>query len=95
MDIQTYRYVGHSMSDAPHGTYRSKDEVEERRSRDPLAVLERRMRDLNLIDDAGMAELEADVAAEVADAVNFAEESPDPDPDQLFADVYAPETGAN
>ena len=93
MDIQTYRYVGHSMSDAPHGTYRSKDEVEERRSRDPLAVLERRMRELNLIDDAGMEELEADVAAEVADAVQFAEESPEPDLDQLHADVYAPVAG--
>jgi pyruvate dehydrogenase E1 component alpha subunit len=93
LDIQTYRYVGHSMSDAPHGTYRTKDEVDERRSRDPLDVLVRRMRELNLIDDTGMAELEADVAAEVADAVQFAEESPDPDLEQLYADVYAPETG--
>ncbi len=93
MDIQTYRYVGHSMSDAPHGTYRSKDEVEERRSRDPLDVLERRMRELNLIDDDGMAELAAEVAAEVADAVQFAEESPEPDAEQLFSDVYAPNQG--
>jgi pyruvate dehydrogenase E1 component alpha subunit len=93
MDIQTYRYVGHSMSDAPHGTYRSKDEVEERRSRDPLDVLERRMRELNLIDDDGMAELAAEVAAEVADAVQFAEESPEPDAEQLFTDVYAPNQG--
>ncbi|HRP07722.1 MAG TPA: pyruvate dehydrogenase (acetyl-transferring) E1 component subunit alpha, partial [Gemmatimonadales bacterium] len=39
MDIITYRYVGHSMSDAPHGTYRSKDEVEQFKARDPIAVL--------------------------------------------------------
>lgn len=91
MDVLTYRYVGHSMSDAPHGTYRSKDEVEQFRARDPITVLADRMRELGLLDDDRMAELEADVAAEVADAVQYAEESPDPDPSQLYTDVYAPE----
>ncbi len=90
MDIITYRYVGHSMSDAPHGTYRSKEEVDERRGRDPITVLADRMRELGLLDDDGMAELEADVAAEVADAVQFAEDSPEPDAEQLWTDVYAP-----
>jgi pyruvate dehydrogenase E1 component alpha subunit len=94
MDVITYRYVGHSMSDAPHGTYRSKDEVEKFRARDPITVLADRMRELGLLDDDRMAELEADVAAEVADAVQFAEESPDPDPAQLYTDVYAPEEPA-
>jgi pyruvate dehydrogenase E1 component alpha subunit len=94
MDIITYRYVGHSMSDAPHGTYRSKDEVEQFRARDPITVLADRMRDIGLLDDDRMAELEADVAAEVADAVQFAEESPEPDPSQLYTDVYAPEEPA-
>ena len=91
MDIITYRYVGHSMSDAPHGTYRSKDEVEKFRARDPIVVLADRMRDLGLLDDDRMAELEADVAAEVADAVQFAEESPEPDAAELYTDVLAPE----
>jgi pyruvate dehydrogenase E1 component alpha subunit len=91
MDIITYRYVGHSMSDAPHGTYRSKDEVEKFRARDPITVLADRMRDLGMLDDDRMAELEADVAAEVADAVQFAEESPDPDAGELYTDVLAPE----
>ncbi|HEU5048679.1 MAG TPA: pyruvate dehydrogenase (acetyl-transferring) E1 component subunit alpha [Gemmatimonadales bacterium] len=91
MEIRTYRYVGHSMSDAAHGTYRTKDEVEEFRARDPIAVLEKRMREAGLLDDAGMQAMEADVAAEVADAVRFAEESPDPAPEELWTDVYAPE----
>ncbi len=91
MDIITYRYVGHSMSDAPHGTYRSKDEVEEFRARDPITVLSDRMRELGMLDDDRLAELEADVAAEVADAVTFSEESPEPDPSELYTDVYAPE----
>ena len=91
MDIITYRYVGHSMSDAPHGTYRSQDEVEKFRARDPITVLADRMRQLGMLDDDRMAELEADVAAEVADAVQFAEESPDPDAAELYTDVLAPE----
>ncbi len=91
LDIRTYRYVGHSMSDASYGTYRTKDEVEENRNRDPIEVLIGLMRDADMLSDDQLAELEADVAAEVADAVTFAEESPDPALDQLFTDVYAPE----
>ncbi|MDX2207547.1 MAG: pyruvate dehydrogenase (acetyl-transferring) E1 component subunit alpha [Gemmatimonadales bacterium] len=90
MDIRTYRYVGHSMSDAPHGTYRSKDEVEEFRQRDPVLVLEERMREAGLLDDAALEAIEAEVTAEVADAVQFAEESPEPDAEQLWTDVLAP-----
>jgi pyruvate dehydrogenase E1 component alpha subunit len=91
MEIRTYRYVGHSMSDAAHGTYRTKEEVEEYRQRDPIMVLERRMREAGLLDDAAMKALDAEVVAEVEDAVKFAEESPDPAPEELWADVYAPE----
>ncbi|MEO8480295.1 MAG: pyruvate dehydrogenase (acetyl-transferring) E1 component subunit alpha [Gemmatimonadota bacterium] len=93
LDVMTYRFVGHSMSDAPYGTYRTKDEVEQHRSRDPIDVLGTRMREADMLDDDRLAELEADVAAEVADAVQFAEESPEPDADQLWTDVLAPVTG--
>ena len=72
-------------------TYRSKEELDASRARDPIVLLETRMRELGMLDDAGVQQVEADVAAEIADAVKFAEESPDPDPDQLWADVYAPE----
>jgi pyruvate dehydrogenase E1 component alpha subunit len=92
MEIRTYRYVGHSMSDAAHGTYRTKEEVEEYRQRDPIQVLERRMREAGLLDDAGFKALNDEVLAEVDDAVKFAEESPDPAPEELWTDVYAPES---
>jgi pyruvate dehydrogenase E1 component alpha subunit len=92
MEIRTYRYVGHSMSDAAHGTYRTKEEVEEYRQRDPIQVLERRMRDAGLLDDAGFKSLNDEVLAEVDDAVKFAEESPEPAPEELWTDIYAPET---
>jgi pyruvate dehydrogenase E1 component alpha subunit len=89
MEIRTYRYVGHSMSDAAHGTYRTKDEVEAYRKRDPIEVLAERMRAGEYLDDAQYQQLEADVLAEVADAEQFAEEAPDPEPGELFTDVYA------
>lgn len=91
LDIRCFRYVGHSMSDAASGTYRSKEELESSRMRDPIGLLEARMRDLELLDDASLAALDAEVIAEVADAVKFADESPEPDASELWTDVYAPE----
>ena len=91
LEIKTFRYVGHSMSDAASGTYRSKEELDSSRQRDPIVLLETRMRELGMLDDDGVKKLEAEVIAEVADAVKFAEESPEPEPEQLWTDVYAPE----
>ncbi len=95
LEIRTYRFVGHSMSDAAHGTYRTKDEVEEYRRRDPIKLLAERMRADGMLDDARWSALEAEVKAEVDDAFTFAEESPDPDPSQLFTDVYAKEVASS
>ena len=90
LEIRTYRYVGHSMSDAAHGTYRTKDEVEEFRKRDPIAIVRDRLMGEGGLDQAGYEALEQDVIAEVEDALKFAEESPDPDPSELWTDVYGP-----
>ncbi len=92
LEVKTYRYVGHSMSDAAHGTYRTKEEVDEYRGRDPLTLLGQLMRTGGYWTDADHAALEAEIEAEVADSIRFAEESPDPEPSKLFEDVYAPET---
>jgi pyruvate dehydrogenase E1 component alpha subunit len=89
LEVRTYRYVGHSMSDAAHGTYRTKEEVEEFRRRDPITLLADRMRRDGHLDDALWTALEDEVRTEVDDAFRFAEESPDPDPDDLYRDVYA------
>jgi pyruvate dehydrogenase E1 component alpha subunit len=89
LELKTYRYVGHSMSDAAHGTYRTKDEVEEFRRRDPITVLGDLMRAGGYLTDAEMEGLNAQVVAEVDDAYKFAEESPDPEPEALYRDVYA------
>ncbi|MFZ5624606.1 MAG: pyruvate dehydrogenase (acetyl-transferring) E1 component subunit alpha [Gemmatimonadota bacterium] len=89
LEVRTYRFMGHSMSDPIHGHYRTREEVEEQRKRDPILVWSERLKAEGLLDDATLKGMEADVNAEVEDAYKFAEESPDPDPDELWTDVYA------
>jgi pyruvate dehydrogenase E1 component alpha subunit len=76
VEVVTYRFRGHSMSDP--GLYRTKEEVEEWRRRDPLTRSRQRLIDLG-IKDSALDELEADVKAEIEDAVKFAEDSPPAD----------------
>ena len=89
LEVRTYRYMGHSMSDPLHGVYRTKDEVEEQKKKDPILQLAQRMRQEGVIDQAGLDALEADVRAEVEDAAKFADESPDPAPEELMTHVLA------
>jgi pyruvate dehydrogenase E1 component alpha subunit len=90
LEIRTYRFVGHSMSDPIHGHYRTKEEVEAHRKRDPIILWGERLKAEELIDEAGIEALDADVKAEVQDAYDFADQSPDPEPEALYTDVYAP-----
>jgi pyruvate dehydrogenase E1 component alpha subunit len=80
VEVVTYRFRGHSMSDP--GLYRTKDEVEEWKRRDPLNRCRARLVDLGIV-EADLARLEDDVKAEIEDAVQFAETSP-------AADSYLP-----
>jgi len=93
LEVRTYRFMGHSMSDPIHGHYRTREEVEEHRKRDPLLVWGERLKAEGLIDEEGIAALDADVISEVEDAYQFADQSPDPEPEALWADVYAPVEG--
>ena len=76
VEVVTYRFRGHSMSDP--GLYRTKDEVEEWKRRDPLTRSRARLTELGVADQE-LEELEADVKAEIEDAVKFAEDSPPAD----------------
>lgn len=91
IEALTYRFMGHSMADPSHGHYRTKDEVEEHRKRDPLVLLQRTMRDHDLGTDADFKQLEHDVNEQVAQAVAFAETSPFPEPSALHEDVLVTE----
>jgi pyruvate dehydrogenase E1 component alpha subunit len=89
LEMRTYRYVGHSMSDAAHGTYRTKEEVEKYRKRDPIEVLSQHMRDAGMLDDPAKDALDDEVKAEVQDALDFADQAPEPPLEALYTDVYA------
>lgn len=89
LDVQTYRYVGHSMSDPVAGVYRTAEEVEEQKVRDPIATLRGRLEEENLLTSDDLQAMDREVRAEVEDAVAFAESSDDPEPDALYRDVYA------
>ena len=86
LEMKTYRYRGHSMSDP--GTYRSKDEVEEHKKQDPIELVLATLKKNDWINDKEIEETEAKTKAIVEEAIKFADESPYPDPSELYKDVY-------
>ena len=87
LEVRTYRFMGHSMSDAVSGTYRSKAELEEHMKRDPIMVLRMQMQENGEIDDAGMSKLDEELKALVQEAWDFADASPEPPLESLYEDV--------
>jgi len=92
LEMRTYRFMGHSMSDAVSGTYRTKEELEEYMKRDPILVLRGEMEKHGEWSDADMAKFDEELKAIVEDAWTFADASPEPDPASLFEDVYVDTT---
>jgi pyruvate dehydrogenase E1 component alpha subunit len=88
IEARTYRYMGHSMADPIHGHYRTKEELEEQKARDPIMSLEHRLREADLITDDALAAMRQGAEQEVEDAIHFADESPEPAADALTAGVY-------
>ncbi len=88
VEAMTYRFMGHSMADPAHGHYRTKEEVEEERKRDPLMLLRQTILSAGLGKEADFKNLEREIGGIVAEAVKFADESPFPDPSALYEDVY-------
>jgi pyruvate dehydrogenase E1 component alpha subunit len=86
LECKTYRYFGHYVGDPL--TYRTKEETEAQRGRDPLVLFETRLVDDGLLDSALLRALDGQVAESVADAVGWAKESPLPSPEDLATDVY-------
>lgn len=86
LEAVTYRFRGHSMADA--GTYRTAEEIEEWRRRDPIASFREKLEDAGLMNATEAQEIEARVEREVDEAVTFAEESPFPPVSSLYDYVY-------
>lgn len=90
LEIRTYRYRGHSMSDPIAGHYRTKAEVEEEKKLDPLIVFAELLKQENVMTDDRIEETEKNIKKVVEEAVAFAENSPEPPLEELFTDVYLP-----
>ncbi len=87
LEVRTYRFMGHSMSDAVSGTYRSKAELDEYMKRDPIVLLRMHMHEQGEITDEQIQKLDEEIKATVQDAWDFAEASPEPPLEALFEDV--------
>jgi pyruvate dehydrogenase E1 component alpha subunit len=87
LEMKTYRYRGHSMSDP--AKYRTREEVDEiRKTRDPIDHIEELLEKQGYADEATLKAIDAEVKRIVADAAEFARTSPEPDPSELYTDVY-------
>lgn len=87
LEIKTYRYKGHSMSDAQH--YRTKEEVAEYQKIDPITTCKDTILKKKYATEAQIQEIDERVKELVNECVRFAEESPFPKPEDLYKDVYA------
>jgi pyruvate dehydrogenase E1 component alpha subunit len=85
LEVRTYRYRGHSMSDP--GKYRTPEEVEEHKKKDPVAIGKQKLVTAGY-DEAKLKGIVDSVEAEVADAIRFAEESPEPELSLLEPTTY-------
>jgi pyruvate dehydrogenase E1 component alpha subunit len=87
LEMMTYRYRGHSMSDP--AKYRTKDEVQKmREEHDPIEQVKRRLVADNDASEEELKKIDAEMRAVVTDAAEFAQSDPEPDPAELWTDVY-------
>lgn len=86
LEIKTYRYRGHSMSDPAN--YRTKDELSSYKDKDPLETTKATILKKKYASEKALEEMEDKIIEDVEASVEFAENSPLPDPSELFKDVY-------
>jgi len=86
LEMKTYRYKGHSISDPQK--YRTKEEVDEYKSKDPITIVLKTIKENNFATDEEIAAIDTRINNEVEACVKFAEESPFPADDEVLKDVY-------
>ena len=86
LEMKTYRYKGHSISDP--GKYRSKEELEEYKEKDPIQMMKRSILEHGFANENDLNAIDERVNGIVAQSVKFAEESPWPDDSEVLKDVY-------
>jgi pyruvate dehydrogenase E1 component alpha subunit len=87
VEVLTSRFAGHGAADL-FQPYRSKEDIAKAKGRDPITVLERQLRDAGVLNEGDVKRAQDDAARIVQEAVQFAEGSPEPEPDALFTDIY-------
>jgi pyruvate dehydrogenase E1 component alpha subunit len=89
LEVDTYRYYGHSVADANAKKYRSADEIEYYKTHhDPLMLWQKRLIEEGILTEEAAKELDDKAKQEADAAAKFAEESPFPNPEDVFSDVY-------
>ena len=86
LEMDTYRYRGHSMSDP--ATYRTKEEVSEMKINDPVLSMKNTLIDEYQIEDQKISDIESAIKKQVKEVEKFALESPLPDLKELFTEIY-------
>jgi pyruvate dehydrogenase E1 component alpha subunit len=90
LEMKTYRYRGHSMSDP--AKYRSKEEVSKMRAEsDPIDQVKRRLIDEKIMSEDDLKAIDKEIKAIISEAAEFAQNSPEPDPSELYTDVLVAE----
>jgi pyruvate dehydrogenase E1 component alpha subunit len=88
LEARTYRFRGHSMRDPAGAVYRTREEVEREKQRDPILLFRERASKAGLLGEEEMKRIEKDVNDLVDEAVAFADASPEPPPEELFTDIF-------
>ena len=92
LEVRTYRFMGHSMSDAVSGTYRTKAELEEYMKRDPISLLRSKMEEQGEITEEQLKQMDDEIKKVVQDAWDFADASPELPVEALYEDVLVDTT---
>ena len=88
IECRTYRYVGHHEGD-PGTDYRTREEIEEWKRRDPIALFATYLLEEKVVSQAELAAIDQEVRAEIQDAVTYADKSPWPSPEEVTARLFA------
>lgn len=92
LEIRTYRFMGHSMSDAASGTYRTKEELEASRKRDPIVLHRERMEEAGEITSEEVAAMDEEIQRLVQESIDFADASPELPLEALMEDILVETT---
>jgi pyruvate dehydrogenase E1 component alpha subunit len=86
LEILTYRFRGHSMGDPER--YRKPDEIKKWQENDPIGIYRRHLLEKQIVEESELDDLDAKAEVEIQEAVDFAESSPEPEPEALFEHIY-------